>query len=111
VDAAMNNLIRPSLYSAHHQILPVQKNETTTEVVDVVGPVCETTDFFAKDRPLQQLAEGDYLVIGGAGAYGQALSSNYNLRPTIAEYLVDNDQIRTIYKGESIEEIALRYNS
>jgi diaminopimelate decarboxylase len=111
VDAAMNNLIRPSLYNAHHQILPVTNNERSTEMVDVVGPVCETTDFFAKDRLLPKFCQGDYLVIGGAGAYGQALSSNYNLRPTIAEYLIDDHHLRTIFKGESIENIALRYNS
>ena len=110
VDAAMNNLIRPSLYDAYHQILPLTNAEESTEMVDVVGPVCETTDFFAKDRLLPKINEGDYLVIGGAGAYGQALSSNYNLRPTIAEYLIDDDQVHTIFKGESIENIALRYN-
>jgi diaminopimelate decarboxylase len=111
VDAAMNNLIRPSLYNAHHQILPVTNKEKSTEIVDVVGPICETTDFFAKDRLLPKFREEDYLVIGGAGAYGQALSSNYNLRPTIAEYLIDDNHLRTIFKGESIENIALRYNS
>jgi diaminopimelate decarboxylase len=109
VDAAMNNLIRPSLYNAYHQILPLYQTETSTEIVDIVGPVCETTDFFAKGRDLPKLKEGDYLAITGAGAYGQALSSNYNLRPMIAEYLVEDCSLQTIFKGESIETIASKY--
>jgi diaminopimelate decarboxylase len=111
VDAAMNNLIRPSLYDAYHQILPIIHRENTTEVVDIVGPVCETSDFFAKDRCLPVLNEGDYLAITGAGAYGQALSSYYNLRPMITEYLIDDDHFQNIFKGESIETLALKYNS
>jgi len=109
VDAAMNNLIRPSLYSAYHQILPIFQTDSSTEVVDIVGPVCEATDFFAKERSLPKLNEGDYLAISGAGAYGQTLSSNYNLRPMIAEYLVEDSSIQTIFKGESIESIACKY--
>jgi len=109
VDAGMNNLIRPSLYDAYHQVLPLNHNKSSNEVVDIVGPVCETTDFFAKNRNMPVLNEGDYLAITGAGAYGQALSSNYNLRPMIAEYLVEADNIQTIYKGESIEAIAAKY--
>lgn len=111
VDAAMNNLIRPSLYNAYHQILPLNHKENLTEVVDIVGPVCETSDFFAKDRSLPVLNEGDYLAITGAGAYGQALSSNYNLRPMIAEYLVEDNRVHTIFKGESIETIASKYKT
>ena len=88
VDAAMNNLIRPSLYQANHQILPVVKNDTNSnQLVDIVGPVCETSDFLAKDRELPELKQGDFIAITGAGAYGQALASNYNLRPVIAELL------------------------
>ena len=109
VDAAMNNLLRPSLYQAHHQILTLNKNNSDTEIVDVVGPVCESSDFLAKDRELPQVNEGDYLVITGAGAYGQALSSAYNLRPAIAEYLVDGKNTEIIFNGESIESIANRY--
>jgi diaminopimelate decarboxylase len=111
VDAAMNNLIRPSLYDAYHQILPLNHKENLTEVVDIVGPVCETSDFFAKDRSLPVLNEGDYLAITGAGAYGQALSSNYNLRPMIAEHLVEDNRVQTIFKGESIETIASKYKT
>lgn len=110
VNAAMNNLIRPSLYNAYHQILPVFSDREESEIVDIVGPVCESSDFFAHDRLLPVIKEGDYLAISGVGAYGQALSSNYNLRPMIAEYLVEGDQHRTIFKGESIQDIAEKYN-
>jgi len=111
VDAAMNNLIRPSLYQAHHQILPLKKsNASSMEKADVVGPVCETGDFFARDRDLPQLKPGDYLAITGAGAYGQSLASNYNLRPTIAEILIDKKEIKIIKQKESIEEIAAKFD-
>ncbi len=109
VDAAMNNLIRPSLYQAYHHIVPLIKKDAPTEVVDVVGPVCETGDFLAKDRQLPRLEEGDLIAVVGAGAYGQSLSSNYNLRPRIGEYLVEGDQLRTIAKEQSIEEIYNQY--
>ena len=79
--------------------------------MDIVGPVCETSDFFAKDRSLPVLIEGDSLAITGAGAYGQTLSSNYNLRPMIAEYLVEGNRVQTIFKGESIEFIASKYKT
>jgi len=109
VDAAMNNLIRPSLYGAHHEIVPIELNNKKAEVVDVVGPVCESGDFFAKDRLLQSFEQGDFIVITAAGAYGQALSSNYNLRPDIPEYLVDGDTIDIIYKGRSVNDIYAQY--
>ncbi len=109
VDAAMNNLIRPSLYQAFHQILPLRKSDRDPETVDVVGPVCETSDYLARERLLPPVQEGDFLVVTGAGAYGQALASNYNLRPMIPEYLVDRDTISTIYSGETIEQILDRY--
>jgi diaminopimelate decarboxylase len=105
VDAAMNNLIRPSLYQAFHQILALNNHSKMTEVVDVVGPVCETGDYLAKNRKLPVLSEGDYIAITGAGAYGQVLSSNYNLRPRIAEYLVDGSNMSQIYSGESTESL------
>ncbi len=109
VDAAMNNLIRPSLYNAYHAIVPLQLAERTVERFDVVGPVCESGDFFAKDRELPVLEQGECLAIVGAGAYGQALASNYNLRPLIPEYLVKDEQVKQIFKGETIEDIANRY--
>jgi diaminopimelate decarboxylase len=105
VDAAMNNLIRPSLYQAHHQILALYKQSKMTEIVDVVGPICETGDYFARNRKLPVLSEGDYIAITGAGAYGQVLASNYNLRPRIAEYMVDGNTLRQIYSGESTESL------
>ncbi len=110
IDAAMNNLIRPSLYNAHHQIIPLKHIEGDLEPVDIVGPVCESTDFLAKDRPLPDLKEGDYLAISGVGAYGQALASNYNLRVRIAEYLVNGGSVESIFKAETLDEIANRFN-
>ena len=83
VDAAMNDLLRPSLYGAYHEIVPVvlRNDNRTTERVDVVGPICETGDFFARDREIRKVEEGDLLAILDAGAYGMALASNYNTRP------------------------------
>ena len=89
VDAAMNDLIRPALYQAHHEIVPVRKRAGKTRVVDVVGPVCETGDFFARDRKLAPVEPGDLVALLDAGAYGMAQSSNYNTRPRAAEVLVE----------------------
>ncbi len=111
VDAAMNNLIRPGLYKAFHEVAPLVKKDGTEETVDVVGPVCESTDFLAQNRVLQQMKRGDYLAFGGAGAYGQALSSHYNLRPMISEYLVDGDSVKCIFKGISVEQLADQYGA
>jgi len=110
IDAAMNNLLRPSLYNAYHQIIPLNRSNGEMEPADIVGPVCETSDFLAKDRMIPILKEGDMLAITGAGAYGQALASNYNLRPSVAEYLVDNDQVRTIREAETINSLAGKFN-
>jgi diaminopimelate decarboxylase len=109
IDAAMNNLIRPSLYQAYHQIVPLKDSGAETEVMDIVGPVCETGDYFARQREMPLINEGDYLAVTGAGAYGQVLSSNYNLRPRIAEYLVRDGNITTIFNGESIQTIMQQY--
>ncbi len=87
VDAAMNDLIRPALYGAYHEIVPVTQGATPTsksELLDIVGPVCETGDFFARDRELPPVDEGDLLAILDAGAYGMVLASNYNTRPRAA---------------------------
>lgn len=104
VDAAMNDFIRPSLYSAWHQIEPVQKEDGKGKLYDVVGPVCETGDFFGKDRSLI-IKEGGLLAIHSAGAYGFAMASNYNSRPRAAEILVDADQAWLIRKRESIKQL------
>ncbi len=89
VDAAMNDLIRPALYQAEHQIIPTEHRAVAAEIVDIVGPVCESGDFFAHDRTLPTVAAGDVLAILDAGAYGMALASNYNTRPRPAEVMVD----------------------
>lgn len=101
VDAAMNDLLRPSLYRAHHEIVPVRKNPLPVIVADVVGPVCETGDFLARDREMVDAMPGDYLAVMTAGAYGFALSSNYNSRPRAAEVLVEGDSFRVIRARET----------
>lgn len=102
VDAAMNDLIRPALYSGWHQVLPVTVNaEAETQQWDIVGPVCETGDFLAKDRALA-IAPGDVLAVMSAGAYGFVMSSNYNSRPRPVELLVDGDSVSVIRERESI---------
>jgi diaminopimelate decarboxylase len=90
VDAAMNDLIRPTLYDAYHPILPVIEpaSDAAVKRFDVVGPVCETGDFFAHERPLPPLAAGDLLVLTQAGAYGAVMASTYNTRPLVPEVLV-----------------------
>jgi len=105
VDAAMNDLLRPSLYNAYHEIAPVQLRSGSSEVVDVVGPVCESGDAFAHDRELQVVHEGDLLAILDVGAYGMSLASNYNSRPRAAEVLVDGKRARVIRKRESVGEL------
>lgn len=100
VDAAMNDLIRPALYSAWMKIIPVQlKPALNAQTYDVVGPVCETGDFLGKDRELA-IEPGDYLVVRSAGAYGFTMSSNYNSRPRAAEILVDGDQVHLVRQRE-----------
>jgi diaminopimelate decarboxylase len=105
VDAAMNDLIRPSLYQAEHQIVPVRVSGSQPEVVDIVGPVCESGDFFARSRDLPTMAEGELLAILDAGAYGMALSSNYNTRPRPAEVLVNGKTARIIRKRETTADL------
>lgn len=105
VDAAMNDLLRPALYSAWHKILPVIKNESIkSKVYDVVGPVCETGDFLGKSRKLA-ICEGDYLSIFSAGAYGFSMSSNYNSRPKPAEVLVEGENHNLISVRQSLTEL------
>jgi diaminopimelate decarboxylase len=106
VDAAMNDLLRPSLYDAHHDIQPVIKNESSVvNTVDVVGPICESGDFLAKDRKMPQAQPGDLLAVMSAGAYGFTMSSNYNSRPRVPEVLVKGKDIIVIRKRESYEDL------
>ncbi|MGB8063254.1 MAG: diaminopimelate decarboxylase [Candidatus Sulfotelmatobacter sp.] len=107
VDAAMNDLIRPALYGAQHEIIPVARGpETPTETADIVGPVCETGDFFARDRELPApVNEGDLLAILDAGAYGMVLASNYNTRPRVAEILVAGKSAKVIRRRENVSDL------
>jgi diaminopimelate decarboxylase len=105
VDAGMNDLIRPALYQAYHKIQPVKLTTSEEEVVDVVGPVCESGDFFARDRRLPKLERGDLLAIMSAGAYGFVMSSNYNSRYRAAEVLVDGETFYLVRKRETIEDL------
>ena len=105
VDAAMNDMLRPALYDAWMDINPIEIISDRTEAdYDVVGPVCETGDFLAKDRTLA-IVEGDYLYLSSAGAYGFVMSSNYNSRPRVAEVMVDDNQIHLVRARETIEDL------
>jgi diaminopimelate decarboxylase len=109
VDAAMNDLIRPALYGAYHEIVPVIQSRASAtaklETVDVVGPVCESGDFFARDRELPRVEERDLLAILDAGAYGMALASNYNTRPRPPEILVRGKSVKLIRRRETVHEL------
>ena len=108
VDAAMNDLIRPALYGAYHEIVPVVEGASAgekTETADVVGPVCETGDFFARDRELAPVEEGDLLAILDAGAYGMVLTSNYNTRPRPAEVLIKGKSAKIIRRREKVSDL------
>lgn len=108
-DAAMNDLIRPALYDAHHRIWPALSDQPFEadglRPADIVGPVCESGDFLAKDRPLPEVAEGDLLAIFSAGAYGFSMSSNYNARPRACEVLVDGNRFRVVRQRETYEDL------
>lgn len=105
VDAAMNDLMRPALYDAHHEVQPVRRSAGGAAVVyDVVGPVCESGDFLARDRSLS-LGEGDLLALMSAGAYGMSMASNYNTRPRAAEVMVDGSDVHLIRERERVEDL------
>ncbi|CAC9615176.1 Diaminopimelate decarboxylase (EC 4.1.1.20) [uncultured Gammaproteobacteria bacterium] len=105
VDGAMNDLLRPSFYNAYHQVLPINENATGTQTNwDLVGPICETGDFLAKNRNLS-LSEGDYLALMSAGAYGFTMSSNYNTRPRVAEVMVSTTNHQLIRKRETVQDL------
>jgi len=105
VDAGMNDLIRPSLYRAHHEIIPVRKNALPPVKGDVVGPVCESGDFLARNREMANAMPGDFLAVCAAGAYGFVQSSNYNSRPRAAEVLVEGGAWRVIRAREKYEDL------
>ena len=105
VDAAMNDLIRPSFYEAYHQIVPLNRRNGQAISSDVVGPICESGDFFAKDRPLPKVGEGDYLALLSAGAYGFVMASNYNTRSMAAEVLVNGKRAALVRERQPVREI------
>ena len=105
VDAAMNDLIRPAFYDSYHEIVPLAKNGKATISSDVVGPICESGDYFAKDRPLAKVGEGDYLALLSAGAYGFVMASNYNSRGMAAEVLVKGNKAELVRPRQRAEEI------
>jgi diaminopimelate decarboxylase len=105
VDAAMNDLIRPALYQAHHEVLPLRQSSAPAIVADVVGPVCETGDFFARDRSMANVLPGDFVALMTAGAYGFVLASNYNSRPRAAEVLVDGAEWRVVRQREKFSDL------
>ena len=106
VDAGMNDLIRPALYQGHHEIVPLAEPKSTAlEKVDVVGPVCESGDFFAQDREVPLIQQGDYLAVMSSGAYGFAMASNYNSRPFPAEILVDGNQAHLVRVRQSYDDL------
>ncbi len=104
VDAGMNDLIRPALYGSFHQIWPVRES-VESETADVVGPICESTDFLAQDRKIPLLERGDLMAVMTAGAYGFSLSSNYNSRPRVPELLVDGDSYAVIRRRETYDDL------
>ena len=105
VDAAMNDLIRPAFYDSYHQILPTRQRHGAVISSDVVGPICESGDYFAKDRPLSKVGEGDHLALMSAGAYGFVMASNYNTRATTAEVLVSGTKAALVRARQRIPEI------
>jgi diaminopimelate decarboxylase len=105
VDAGMNDLLRPALYDAYHRIEPVRSRGRAAELVDVVGPVCETSDFLARRRELERPEPGDLLAVRDAGAYGFAMASNYNMRPRAAEVLIEAGRPRLIRRRETFEDL------
>ncbi|GAQ94027.1 diaminopimelate decarboxylase [Thermodesulfovibrio aggregans] len=105
VDAGMNDLIRPTLYGSYHEIMPVTHGKRKKITADIVGPICESGDFLAKDREIEKVSAGEYLAVMSAGAYGFSMSSNYNSRPRAAEVLVKGDRFSLIRKRETYKDL------
>jgi diaminopimelate decarboxylase len=116
IDAGMNDLIRPALYGSYHEIVPVNQPSTgtsrsrirkknRTQKIDIVGPVCESGDFFAQDREMPPVQAGDLLAVMSAGAYGFVMASNYNSRPLPAEALIEGDKLALIRERESFADL------
>jgi len=105
VDAAMNDLIRPSLYGSYHRIQPVQHKDRIDIVADIVGPICESGDFLARDRKLPKVEPGELLAVMSAGAYGFTMASNYNSRPRLPEILVTKDRFYIIRQREDYDDL------
>jgi diaminopimelate decarboxylase len=106
VDAAMNDLIRPAMYESYHEIVPVHRDSSRRSLTaDIVGPICESGDCFAKDRPIQEVGEGELIAFMSAGAYGYAMASRYNTRGMAAEVLVKGSAFELVNARESFEQI------
>ena len=105
VDAGMNDLIRPALYGSYHEIVPLKESHATTTKIDVVGPVCESGDFFAQEREMPPLQAGDLLAVMSAGAYGFVMASTYNSRPLSAEVLVRGDKVALVRERQVLEDL------
>ncbi len=105
IDAGMNDLVRPSYYGSYHKILPLKREKREEIVVDVVGPICESSDFLAKERKIQKLFPGELIAIMSAGAYGFSMSTNYNSRPRVAEVLVRDEEMFVIREREGYEDL------
>ncbi|MCX7793570.1 MAG: diaminopimelate decarboxylase [Thermodesulfovibrionales bacterium] len=105
VDAGMNDLIRPTLYGAYHEIVPVERKSREKVIADIVGPICESGDFFARDREIEVTSQGELLAIMSAGAYGFSMSSNYNSRPRAAEVMVNGKKAVLIRKRETYRDL------
>jgi diaminopimelate decarboxylase len=105
IDAGMNDLIRPSLYNSYHQIRPVIQQKRKMIQADVVGPICESGDYIAKERNIPEFERGELMAVMSAGAYGFTMSSNYNSRPRVAEVLVKDDRFYIIRQRETYEDI------
>ena len=106
LDAGMNDLMRPALYNAHHEIIPLKRNKKKNKgFVEFVGPICESSDKFLVQKNIPKIYEGDYVAIANVGAYGMSLASNYNARPIISEVLVDKSKHKLIKKKQNLQSL------